>query len=362
MTRWLGLHCMVLAASLFGHVALARGGELEGVPRFDHVFVIVEENKEYAQIVGGVDAPNIARLARTFGDASKFYGEVHPSEANYVALLGGDTFGIHDDDAFYCKPGLKDPNCPAAGRPGYPDHTVATPHLGDQLKAAGLSWKGYFENLPEPGSLAYIASDPKIDDGTRLTALYASKHSGFVNFASVQNDPDRAKHLVGFDQLKADIAANRLPSFALIVPNQCNEMHGLFGARVPDDCVGSHVGPLIRRGDTLVGQLVDDLQATRAWRSAGNMAIVITFDEGSGGDRAGCCGVTPDAPSNYGGGHIPTIVITNHGPRGLADPTPYSHYSLLRTIEDAFGIETYLGHAADMAGGVKPMTRLFGGD
>lgn len=362
MTRWLGLSGLLLATSLFGPGAWARGARLEGVPRFDHVFVIVEENKEYDQIVGGVDAPNIARLARTFGDASQFYGEVHPSEANYMALLGGDTFGIHDDDAFYCKPGLKDPNCPAAGQPGYPDHTVTTPHLGDQLKVAGLSWKGYFENLPEPGSLAYIATDPKIDDGTRLTALYASKHSGFVNFASVQNDPDRAKHLVGFDHLKADIAANRLPNFALIVPNQCNEMHGLFGARVPDDCVGSHVGPLIRRGDAVVGRLVSDLQATPAWRSAGNMAIVITFDEGSGGDRAGCCGVTPDAPSNYGGGHIPTIVITNHGPRGLADPTPFSHYSLLRTIEDAFGIKTYLGHAAETANGVKPMTRLFGGD
>jgi hypothetical protein len=91
------------------------------------------------------------------------------------------------------------------------------------------------------------------------------------------------------------------------------------------------------------------------------MAIVITFDEGSGGDRAGCCGVTPQAPSNYGGGHIPTIVITNHGPRGLADPTPYNHYSLLRTIEDAFGISRHLGHAAETANGVAPMRRLFGG-
>ena len=91
------------------------------------------------------------------------------------------------------------------------------------------------------------------------------------------------------------------------------------------------------------------------------MAIVITFDEGSGGDRASCCGVTPTAASNYGGGHIPTIVITNHGPRGLADDTPYNHYSLLRTLEDAFGVDTYLGHANDREKGVLPMTRLFGG-
>jgi hypothetical protein len=69
--------------------------------------------------------------------------------------------------------------------------------------------------------------------------------------------------------------------------------------------------------------------------------------------------VTPGAPSNFGGGRIPTIVITNHGPRSLADPTPYSHYSLLRTMEEAFGLDGRLGHAADTANGVVTMTPLF---
>jgi arylsulfatase A-like enzyme len=89
------------------------------------------------------------------------------------------------------------------------------------------------------------------------------------------------------------------------------------------------------------------------------MAIVITFDEGAGKTREGCCAVTPDAASNFGGGHIPTLVITNHGPRGVRDDTPYNHYSLLRTLEDAFGLTEHLGHAADSAKGVRPMTRLF---
>ena len=57
-----------------------------------------------------------------------------------------------------------------------------------------------------------------------------SKHSGFMNFYAVQHDPRRAERIVGFDQLDADLAADRLPNFALIVPNQCNEMHGLAGA------------------------------------------------------------------------------------------------------------------------------------
>ena len=329
------------------------------VPRYEHVVVIVEENKDYRQLMDPKVAPHFAGLAAAYGNATRFYGEVHPSEANYVALLGGNTFGIHDDDPFYCNAASKDPKCVGGGKPGYPDHTVRQPHLGQQLQAVGLTWKGYYENLPAPGSLAVTASDPSFDNGTRKTALYAAKHSGFVNFLAVQADPRRAEHLADFGQLGADLAANRLPSFALVIPNQCNEMHGLEGPNVPGDCTKQDRAALIGRGDRVLGELVTRIQATPAWRAPGGFAIVVTFDEGAGKTREGCCGVTPNAPSNFGGGHIPTIVITNHGPRGVADATPYNHYSLLRTIEDAFGISQHLGHAADTAKGVVPMVKLF---
>jgi hypothetical protein len=357
-----GLVALALFSALWP--PLARADTMtaadRAVPRYAHIFVIVEENKSYDQIMDPAAAPNIAGLASKYGDATQFFAEVHPSEANYVALLGGDTFGIHDDDAYYCHAGLANPFCTGAAGAGYPDHTVSAQHLGDQLTAAGLRWKGYYEALPEPGSLAVIASDPAFDNATRKTALYASKHSGFMNFASVQHAPDRASRIVDFKQLDADLAANALPNFAVIVPNQCNEMHGLHGPGVPADCDGSANLPgLIRRGDRVVGDLVHRIQATPAWRSSERFAIVITFDEGSGKTREGCCAVTPDQPSNFGGGHIPTIVITNHGPRRRKDPTPYNHYSLLRTIEDAFGISHHLRHAADVEKGVAPMTPLF---
>lgn len=327
------------------------------VPRYEHIFIIVEENKNYEQILDPAAAPNIAGLARTYGEATKMYGEVHPSEANYVAMLGGDTFGIHDDDGFTCKAGDTDPFCFGSSAPGYVDHTTRAPHLGMQLEAVGQTWKGYYENLPSPGALVFTATDPSVDDGTRKTALYASKHSGFLNFAQVQHDPDRARKIVGFDQLDRDLASGDLPNFALIVPNQCNEMHGLVGPKVPPAC--AHGPALIARGDKVAGDLVRRIQATAAWRSRGNFAIVITFDEGTGRTREGCCAVTPEGPSNFGGGHIPTVVITNHGPRGVRDDTPYNHYSLLRTMEEAFGVKGRLGHAADTAKGVVTMTPLF---
>ena len=352
----LALAALALAA---GSSAQARESSARATPRYEHVLVIVDENKDYAQVMDPGLAPNITRLAARYGDAARFYAEVHPSEANYVALLGGDTFGIHDDDAYYCVAGSVRPLCDHAREPGYVDHTVRRPHLGDQLVAAGLSWKGYYGSLPEPGSMAVTASDPAFDNGTRKTALYASKHSGFMNFADVQSDPRRAGLIVGFDALKRDLQSGQLPAFALIVPNQCDDMHGLKGEGVPADCDSADKVGLIRRGDKVVGELVADIQASPAWNSRGNVAIVITFDEGGGKGREGCCGVTPQAPSNFGGGHIPTIVITNHGPHGLKDETPYNHYSLLRTLEDAFGLKGYLGHAAETDKGVKSMAPLF---
>jgi hypothetical protein len=309
-SRAAGLAC---AAILIGALSIAAAplrSDLR-MPRYGHIFLIVDENKSYERVMDGRDAPAIASLAKQYGTATHFYAETHPSEPNYVAIVGGATFGIADDAPFS-----------SAG------HTVDAPNLATQLRAAGLTWKGYYESLPEPGSLAI------------RSGLYASKHSGFLNFRSVQRDPQRGDHLVDFLQLEKDLRSGNIPNFAFIVPNLCNDMHGAIG-NTPFNCWTTP--GLIRRGDSEIKTLVGEIMASAAWSSRANAAIVITFDEDDGGGA--------------GGGHIPTIVITNHGPRHTTDPTPYSHYSLLRTIEDAFGIRNYLGHAGDPT--VVPMLPLF---
>ena len=135
---------------------------------------------------------------------------------------------------------------------------------------------------------------------------------------------------------------------ARIVPNQCNDMHGRDpGPAVPQDLPqGQCLCADLARGDRVFGELVRRIMASPVWRSDENVAIVITFDENEkeerqGGDQ-GCCGFQPDSAARFGGGHIPTVVVTNHGP-GVVDPRPYNHYSLLRTTEAAFGIDQYLG-------------------
>ncbi len=332
---------------------------------YRHIFVIVEENKSYNQIIGDASiAPTINRLAKTYGTATQFYAEVHPSEANYIAMLGGDTFGIHDDDAFYCKPGLRDAWCEKSGRTGYADHTITARSLMDQLADRGLTWKGYMESIPAPGSRA--VRWPTLEHPVKgvPAELYAVKHNGFMNFKSVQDDPQLAQKIVGFDVLDQDLASGNMPNYAQIVPNQCNEMHGRDeGPDIPDDCRSSNSEGLIRRGDAMVARLVDKIMHSSIWSKPENVAIVITFDENGKAERnsgpQGCCGYAPKSAANFGGGRIPTVVITNHGPRGVSDATPYNHYSLLRTTEALFGINEYLGHAADEKAGVVTMTPLF---
>jgi phospholipase C len=364
--QWYARLCFAtLGAALFTVAGAKPHPAHAAMPRYAHIVVIVVENKGYAQIIGSATrAPNINRLAGQYGLASQFYAEVHPSEANYIAMLGGDTFGIHDDDAFYCKPGQRDTYCPKSGQPGYVDHTLTARSLMDQLQDKGLSWKAYMQSLPAPGSLA-VRWPSKDHPVAGLPAeLYAAKHNGFLSFQRVQQDPQRAARIVDFEQLYQDLAAGQLPNYAHIVPNQCDDMHGRDpGPSTWEDCRKSNVDGLIGRGDRVVAGLVQRIMGSPVWSARENAAIVITFDENDKDERRtadqGCCGYDPESAANSGGGRIPTIVITNHGPRKVVDATPYNHYSLLRTTEAAFGIDEYLRHANDQRLGVLTMTPLF---
>jgi phosphatidylinositol-3-phosphatase len=271
-------------------------------------------------------------------------------------MLGGDTFGIHDDDAWFCEPYTISASCPHAILPGYVSHSITAPSLMDRLAAAKLTWKGYFEDLPAPGSLDIFSGTGTADAPAEL---YAAKHNGFINFERVRKDPELAQKIVPLGQLAADLAEHGAPNSSHIILNQCNDMHGLWSHGALADCADAHA--VVRRGDAAIGGVVDRIMAAPLWAKDANAAIVITWDEdgGSSAGEHGCCGYEPGSAANFGGGHIPTIVITNHGPRHVEDAEPYNHYSLLRTTEEAFGIGDYLGFAGASDKGVKAMTPLF---
>jgi phosphatidylinositol-3-phosphatase len=148
-------------------------------------------------------------------------------------------------------------------------------------------------------------------------------------------------------QLGTDLATGRLPNFGYVVPDQCHDMHGIGAC--------SDENTLISTGDQYVGQVVSMIMNSEVWQHGRN-AIVITWDEDdfsdSGQPGTGCCGADP------GGGHVVTIVITNQSNHHVSDNTPYNHYSLLDSLEQAFGLPC-LQNACDQADGVVPMTPLF---
>jgi hypothetical protein len=316
-------------------------GATSTVPRYEHVVEIMMENQSYGTIIGNSNAPNINALATKYGLATNYFGVTHPSEPNYMAAIAGDYFGVQDDNQYYCTAALAstDPLC--AGTTV--DHTVNAPTLGDQLTAAGMTWKGYFQNLPPFDPATPNNSGPyAFKWPSSANALYASKHNPFVNFTGTQN---ATSQMVPDNQLSLDLLTGQLPNYSLVVPDQCNDMHGTGGC--------SDTGRLIKAGDQYVGTTVNEILASPTWRQ-GNNAVVVTWDEDdfsdSGQPGTGCCG------TNIGGGHVATVVITNNGVRHATDNTAYNHYSLLRTFEDAFGL-SHLAHAGDAT--VPNMAPLF---
>jgi hypothetical protein len=144
-----------------------------------------------------------------------------------------------------------------------------------------------------------------------------------------------------------DLAPCDLPNLSYVVPDQCHDMHGIGAC--PDE------NGLIATGDSYVGTTVSEIMNSPVWHRGLN-AIVVTWDEDDFSDEGqpgtGCCG------SDVGGGLVPTIVITNRGPHHVVDNTPSNHYSLLLSLEQAFGLSC-LQNACDRADGVVPMTPLF---
>ncbi len=294
---------------------------------YDHVVVVVEENQGLRDVIGNPAAPNLNRLASQYGLATDYYGVTHPSEPNYVALLGGSTYGVTNDNPYYLN-------------------RVDKPSVISQLDAAHVSWKAYLQGLPHPGYQgicypAYCNGTPDKDP------LYVSKHNPITNFTTSWNSRDRSRQ-VPAEQLGRDLRSGRLPAFSLLVPDECHDQHGDPPYCVDSGTLGDRQDQhLVATGDRYLGDTVSAITHAPMW-SRGNNAVVVVYDEGD--DTAGV------APANPGGGKVATVVVTSHGPRKLQDSTPYTHYSLLKTIQRNFAVGC-LAHSCDPA--VSTMAKLF---
>jgi hypothetical protein len=200
------------------------------IPTFDHVFVIVMENKSFNEIIGSSAAPYTNSLAASGALGTRYFGVAHPSLPNYLALTGGSTYGISSD-------------CTTCW--------VSAPNIADSIESAGKSWKAYEESMPSP---CFIGD----------SYPYAQKHDPFIYFNDIRNNASRcASHVVPYTQLTADLAStSTTPNFGFITPNMCSDMH---------DCS-------VATGDSWLRQHVPQILSSPAFTTQRSL-LAITWDE-----------------------------------------------------------------------------------
>ncbi len=229
-------------------------------PRFPHVAVLVLENHEYRSIIGSSSSPYMTGLARRSGLATGYFGVGHPSLPNYLALTGGSTFGIHNDCA----------TCVVEGK-----------SLFDQLSAAGISWKAYFE----PAS-------------HRVNPFLHYEGSG-----------RGAAGVVPFSQLGRDVRTHSLPRFSWLGLSLCHDGHNCSAGV----------------SDRYLSRLVPSVLRALGPRGV----LFVTWDEGT--SKAGRGGI-------HGGGHVALIAAGGAARAGARSTAPADHYTLLHMIESSFGL------------------------
>jgi phospholipase C len=413
------------AAAAFGTAALAIAPNLlaaegpvpTGVPRLDHVFVIMMENHGYKQIFANPNAKFINAYAKQVNLATNYFAVAHPSLTNYLEVTGGSNFAVlSDGNADWhntkCKPNIVAKTvddeavasdvCPIAGtgtdaatplldktnettgNPGLieidgkmkiPAATnISGKTIAEQLVAAHYSWKSYQEDLPITGADGIASSDGEYTDVTdfskirqskkqnpQITSaykvnLYASKHNPFVYFASGQT-PAALKNSVGFEQLYADLASGDVPNYSLIAPNQCNDQHGRGAA-----------GTVAGYGLSAYCNYDADDNGTQnglnpALIQAGDIAIekIVKAIHASPVWQDGRTAIVLvwDENDYFNGPETNQVVLTvdtNYGSKKKTSNVFYTHFSLLKSVEAGFGLPC-LNHACDA--NQKVMTDLF---
>ena len=348
-----GVVLAVAAAGAGAVLLVSTGGAEANGPRvdrarLDRVFIIILENHSQQSVIGDPNAPYITSLANTYAQATNYYGVTHPSEPNYIAATSGSNWWTNNDN-------------PA----NVFDHT----NIVTELDAANIPWAAYMEAMPSVGYTGQFwpsSSNP----------LYANKHNPFVLYSDVLASPEDLNQIKPYTSLASDLNGRNAPDYVWITPDQCNDMHGGVYSPVPGfaetPCPYNNTNDdpfdvqLKKNADAFVKGAVTTIMSSRAWTR--HSAIFIVSDEGdytgnatNGGwdSPAGCCD-SPVLPAGdpdisaawpgglYGGGLVPAVVIDPSGPHHFTSSAAYNHYSLLRTIEDDWGLPE-LGFTSDHA-------------
>lgn len=252
-----------------------------GQPTFSHVFLVVEENHSYSDVIGSSSMPYLNSLASQYGLATQYFANGHPSMPNYLMLTTGltETF----DDNF--------------------SGIISDDNIVRELVKAGKTWKAYEESIP---SVGYLGGD---------APPYVRRHNPFSYLSDIHNDPAQAANIVPFSQFAGDLANGSFPQYSFISPNVNNDAHnGTLAAA--DSWLQSNIAPLI---------------ASSTFQNGG--LLIILFDEAE------------ETDTTHGGGQVATVIISSKSKTKFQSQTFYQHQSVLRLILEGSGVNTFPGMA-----------------
>lgn len=202
----------LLSLTILVAISAACGSSNHGTPPVasTRVFLVVEENHSYSDVIGNSSMPYLNGLASQYGLGTQYYADAHPSIPNYFMLTTGLPETLND--AF--------------------TGTVSDDNVVRELVKANKTWHTYAESLPSTG---YTGGD---------VYPYFKHHNPFAYFSDVIGT-SQAANIVPFSQFSADVSANSLPDFSFIVPNVLDDAHdGTLAAA--DQWLSSNIDPLIK--------------------------------------------------------------------------------------------------------------------
>ena len=267
------------------------------VPTVSHVFVVVEENHSYVDVIGNTGMPYFNHLATSYGLATQYYANAHPSLPNYFELTAGEGTSIT-----------------ASAGDNYAG-PVTQDNVVRALTGAGKTWKSYAESLP---AIAFLGGD---------TGPYLKRHNPFAYFSDVLNDATQAGNIVPFSQLATDIANGSVPEYAFIVPNVNDDAHDC-----PTGMSSCTDAQKLAAADQWLQSNIDPVIKSSVFQNA---LMVIVFDEGDLNDV-----------TNFGG-HVPAVIVSSKSKTGYQSTTTYQHQSVLRLSLKALGATDLPGDAAN---------------
>jgi phosphatidylinositol-3-phosphatase len=351
--------CAALSAAGLG----APASGLAALPPIHHVFMIVLENESASTTFGANSkAPYLAQTLRAEGAfLPQYHGTGHESNDNYIAMISGQAPNAENqaDCMFFndMTPGTIGAYGQAQGEGCVYPSSVQT--IAGQLQATGHTWRDYDEDMgADPTRESGVCAHPGLNqpDGTQKATAkdqYATRHNPFVYFHSIIDDTTLCDtHVVNLSLLPQDLkSAASTPNYVFITPNLCDDGHDA-------PCANGQPGGLTQI-NTFLRSWVPRITHSPAY--ADNGLLIITFDEAATSDTSSCCGEIPGPGSpkpgisGPGGGDVGAVLLSPCIAPGTVSQQPYNHYTMLRSVEDMFGLP-HLGYAG------LPGEQSFGSD